>query len=417
MAEPPATSGESPAPEPDDVARLREELERLQGANASLRRRMSLRRGLRRGMRAGLLVLGCLLAFLAAFAIWTRVVLLDTDRYVATVAPLAERPEIQRTISNRLGDRFVAAVDLEAYARELLPPRAQPLAGPIATGIETTVRREIADLVSSERFTTFWDNANRRAHALLIQLVTGEEVRNLRVEGDTVVLDLAGVIDAVEARLRERGLDGLADRIPSGVGRDVPLVQSSAIASAQSAIKLLKAIAVILPLLALLAFAGYILLSDGRRRALLRVALALALTMVLLLGLVGVGRSAYLDALSSEALPREAAADVYDTLLRFLKDGIRVTVVASLLVALVAGLLGAPMDRLALTGVARRAREAVWVREHRAALQLGVAGLGALVLMAWNSPSAGVVLVLFALVGLAVGLIAALARAPRAALE
>ena len=368
------------------------------------------RPALRRGARAALLTLGCLLAILAAVAIWARVVLLNTDKYVETVAPLAQRPDIQRAISDRLGDRIVGAVDLEAFASDVLPERAQPLAAPMATAVENTVRREIADFIASDRFATAWENANRRAHALLVQLLTGEEVRNLRLEGDTVVLDLAGVVDTVEERLRARGLDGLADRIPPGTGGDVPLVQSSSIASAQTAVRALKAVAILLPVLALAAFAGYVLLSDGRRRAVLWAALALMLTMVVLLGLVGLGRSAYLDALSSDSLSQPAAADIYDTLLRFLKDGIRVAAFCAIVIALLAALLGRPVDRLALSGAARRAREAAWIGDHRAALQIGIAVLGALVLLTWNSPGAGVVLVLFLLVGVAAGLVGALAR-------
>jgi hypothetical protein len=82
----------------------------------------------------------------------------------------------------------------------------------------------------------------------------------------------------------------------------------------------------------------------------------------------------------------------------------------ALALGLLAALLGRPVDRLALSGKVRRAREATWVGEHRAALQIGIAVLGALVLLSWNSPGAGVVLVLFLLVGVAAGLIGALAR-------
>jgi hypothetical protein len=403
-----------PPTDPDEVARLRQEVERLEGANASLKRRMSLRGGLRRGSRVGLLVLGCLLAFLAALTIWARFVLLDTDRYVDTVAPLATRPDVQDAISKRLGDRVVGSVDLQAYATELLPPRAEPLAAPIATGVESFIRGEVSDFVHSDRFERLWDGANRKAHALVIQLLTGEEVRNVRIEDDAVVLDLGGVVDGIRQRLTDRGMDRLAARIPAETGRDVPLVQSSAIGSAQTAVRALKGIAILLPILSLLSLAGYVLLSGDRRRAILRAALALTGTMVVLLGFVGIARSAYLDALSSGQLSGPAAGDVFDTLVRFLKDGVRITVAAAVVIAIVAALLGRPLDRLALSGAARRGREAAWVRDHRAALQIGVAALGAIVLLAWNTPGAGVVLVLFALVALAIGLIAALARAPAA---
>lgn len=408
-----ATPGGSGDPgDPADAAeveRLRGELERLESSNASLQRRMSLRAAAKRGTRVGLLVLGCLLALLAAVAIWSRVVLLDTDRYVDTVAPLAEQPDVQRAISTRLSNAVINAVDLQAYATELLPPRAQPLAGPIATGVETTVRREISQLVASDRFAEVWDAANRKAHALLIQLLTGEEVRNVRLEGNEVVLDLGGVIDTVKQRLTARGLGGLAARIPPETGRDVPLVQSAALGDAQTAIKVLKGLAIVLPLVSLLALVGYVLLSDSRRRAILRAALALTATMVILLGLVGLGRTAYLDALSTGQLPRDTAAEIFDTLVRFLRDGVRVAVIATVVVAIVAALVGQPVTRLAGGGLTRRARESTWFRDHRIALQIGVGAVGALLLVVWSSPGAGVVLAIFALVAIAIALIGALA--------
>jgi hypothetical protein len=72
-----------------DAAALQAEVERLRAANARLGRRADWRRRGRRAAKVALLVLGCGLAVLSLVAIWLRVTLLDTDRYVQTVAPLA----------------------------------------------------------------------------------------------------------------------------------------------------------------------------------------------------------------------------------------------------------------------------------------------------------------------------------------
>jgi hypothetical protein len=56
-----------------------------------------------------------------------------------------------------------------------------------------------------------------------------------------------------------------------------------------------------------------------------------------------------------------------------------------------------------------------WLAEHRAAVQWGVVVFGGLVLVAWNNPTAVVVLIDAALVLLAVWLVAALARGGRRA--
>ena len=93
----------------------RAELERLRAENAALRARAgpggagpgaeptpaagpATRRRWRTVVAALLLVLACLLAPLSLVAVWTRNQLTDTDRYVATVTPLAAtRPSRTRS--------------------------------------------------------------------------------------------------------------------------------------------------------------------------------------------------------------------------------------------------------------------------------------------------------------------------------
>jgi hypothetical protein len=134
-------------------------------------------------------------------------------------------------------------------------------------------------------------------------------------------------------------------------------------------------------------------------------------TALLLLALAGLGRSAYLDAIDREVLPREAAADIFDALFELLRTSLRVVVVVALLLALLALVLGRT-DRLALRGAA--AGRLSWVGEHRGLLQGAAVALGALVLFAWDPPTARVVLIDAVLVIGAIALIAAIAGLTRA---
>ena len=54
--------------------------------------------------------------------------------------------------------------------------------------------------------------------------------------------------------------------------------------------------------------------------------------------------------------------------------------------------------------------QTTWLAEHKTAVQWGVVLFGGLVLVAWNNPTAGVVLIVAVLIAVAVTLIAALAR-------
>src|SRR5918997_4515593 len=107
---------------PDAV--LRDELDRLRADNAALRRRLAWRGTARRASVVSLLLLGCGLAVLSVLAIWLRVTLLDTDRYVDTVAPIAAQPSVQRAVADRLDTAITTRIDFEGLARQALPDRA-----------------------------------------------------------------------------------------------------------------------------------------------------------------------------------------------------------------------------------------------------------------------------------------------------
>ena len=79
----------------------------------------------------------------------------------------------------------------------------------------------------------------------------------------------------------------------------------------------------------MLCLAGAVFLSRPRRRGLLHAAIGVALAMLLLVAALAIARSAYLDALGSGALPREAASNIFDTLVTFLRDGLRFVLIAA----------------------------------------------------------------------------------------
>jgi hypothetical protein len=67
-----------------------------------------------------------------------------------------------------------------AFAREVLPPRAAPLASPIAGGLERFVRDRIDGFVHGPDFARLWDGLSRRTHESAVALLTGREEGRLR---------------------------------------------------------------------------------------------------------------------------------------------------------------------------------------------------------------------------------------------
>ncbi len=120
------------------------------------------------------MTVAALLAPLSVAATWASGQISDTDRYLATVAPLASDPDVQEAIATRMEQVIFSYLDLDAALDEVvtalegrgLPDRAAAtltaLSGPLATGIQSFVRERIDALVQSDAFEQAWVDANRR---------------------------------------------------------------------------------------------------------------------------------------------------------------------------------------------------------------------------------------------------------------
>jgi hypothetical protein len=404
-------------PPGDEVTQLRDEVEDLR---TKLSRRVAWGARARRASLALLLVLGCGLAAASVVAIWTRVTVLNTDRYVKTMAPIGRSPAVQNAVADKLYAGITSKVDIDALAREVLPDKADILAPAIANGVNSAIRSRINEFVHSPKFPQYWDEANRRAHDRVVELLTTGKSKRLTLQGDTVYLDLSPAVANIKQRLTDRGLGRVADAIPPTVDGRVTLLTSSGFSTAQGAIHRLERLSIVLPILALLFLLAHIWFSrESRRRGMLRVFLGLAVTALLLLAALGIVRTLYLNAINSEVLPRGAAEDIWDALVSVLHTTLRIAVVAAVLLAILSFLAGQPL-RTAIEKGGPKVKETAariaaspqttWLGEHRTIVQWGIVMFGGLVLVAWSNPSAWVILIDAILIGLAVFLVAALAR-------
>jgi branched-subunit amino acid transport protein AzlD len=376
-----------------------------------------------------LIVVACVLAPLSVVAVWTRNQVTNTDRYVQTVAPLASDPAIQNAIADQITAQVFTYIDIrglttqavEALASRGLSPEVadqlQAFAVPIANGVQSFTRSQVGKVVESDAFADAWLQANRVAHDELVQALTGEGGGAVTVENDTVSLDLAAFIQTVKQRLVEGGFT-VAARIPE-VNASFVLFQSEDITRARSAFNLLNTLGVWLPIIVLILLVVGVYVAKDHRRALVGAGVGIAVGMVVLALALTVFRAVYLDAVPAEVLPHDAAAVLYDTIVRFLRAGLRTVLVLGLVVAAGAFLTGksvtAVRTRQGLTsaigwlqGSSERAGlrtgpVGTWVYGHKRALRIGAVALASLALVFWGRPTGKVVL------GLALALLVALA--------
>jgi len=362
-----------------------------------------------------------------------------TDRYVRTVAPLAADPAIQQAIADQITTQIFTYLDVQGLtnqtvdalaARGLRPQVADQLrgfAGPLESGIQGFVRTEVDKIVQSQAFADAWVQANRVAHQALVKALTGEGGEAITVENDTVSLNLAPFIATVKARLVEGGF-GLAARIPE-VNASFVLFDVKNLTRARSAFNLLNTLGIWLPIMAIVLLGVGVAVAKDHRRALVGAAVGVAVAMVGLGLSLAVFRTIYLDAVPATVLPHDAAAVLYDTIVAYLRLGLRTILVLALVIAAGAFLTGQSTtavrtrQRLAagigrLRGGAehvgwRTGPVGTWVYANKQLLRIAAVTLAALALVFWGQPTGKTVALLAGLLLVVLALIEFLGQPPQ----
>lgn len=426
----------------------RSELERLRAENRELRRAISPApapaevAGRQRGSRwrtpvaAVLIVTGCLLAPLSVLAIWTANQISDTDRYVANVAPLIAEPPIQRALTDQITTQITGNLDVQSLAKRAGSdlsahgmPRAGDLlstfSGQISGAAAGFIRGQVGRLVASPAAADLWVRVNRTAHAAIVQVLSGQQGGTISNSNGQVVIDLGPFIDNFKETLSAQGFT-LIDRLPP-VHPAFVLFKSRDLSKAQTAYRLINRLKFVLPILCLLCLGAGIYVARTRRRALLAASLGFAAAMLVLGIGLQIARAIYLNSVPQSVLPSDAAAALFDTLVRFIKDGLRLMLVLGLLVAIGAFITGpaaaavrirawlaSAMDRLrrASTVSGLRASSAGrWTYAHRMALRICVVAVAGLIFVFFPSAITAIVL---AIIGLLVSGFIGLAGRPPA---
>jgi hypothetical protein len=310
-----------------------------------------------------LLVVGIVLTPITIVALFANTQISDTNRYVQNVAPLSSDPAVQAYVADDVTNRLLSEVDVAAYVRDALPDRAQRLAGPIASALQGFVHETTLRILQSDQFQVFWEQANRFAHAQLVKVLTGNGngVVNQANNG-VVTLDLSAVAARVQERLQASGLD-LFSKLPiAKIGGQIPVFQSQDLYKARRAVGALDKVAFVLPFVVLACFAAAVWLSRDRRRGFVAAALCFGFGAIVLGIALNVLRNVYLDAATSAELPHDAAAAVYDTLVRFLHTSVRAALTFSVFVVLAAFFAGP--SRLAAGFRVDARRSANWLGDR-----------------------------------------------------
>ncbi|MFM7064286.1 MAG: hypothetical protein ACKO04_12450 [Actinomycetes bacterium] len=371
-----------------------------------------------------LLVVAALLVPLAITGVWIKNQVANTERYVETVAPLAKDAAIQRAIADRTAKAVTAAVDVPQLLDEAIGPKAQVLAPPIEAAFTNVVDDVTLKLAQSKQFDKLWIAANRDGHNALVKALEG----NKNAAPNAVAVDLSGTTAKVAEKLKSLGVPLTLDASTSD-STTLELYSSRQIGKIRGYYQLATTAAGVAPwaVVALLVLGA--LVAPNRRQGAIGAGIALALGAAMLLTGFGIGRDLFI----ANAQSADAAANLFDILVRFVRSATRAALALGVVVAVVGWAFGPSTAAVGLRRGLGRATSAAgdaassrgvgggaagrWAGEHRSLLH-GVVGLvAAATLVLWNRPTANVVLWLALASLLALLLIEVLVRSAQGTVE
>lgn len=415
---------------------LQAELERLRAENAALQQQVGEsgqkptggQGWRRRWLSITCAVLAGIFLPLSVITVWARDTVLNTNDYVATVAPLADDEDIQESVTFRVTEVIAEEADFEGLAEEALPEDAAILAGPIASGAESLISQVVAEVVGSDQFATLWKEANRTAHEGIVALATGRESDAISTSDGRVVLKLGSLAEEAVANLDERLGTDLADKIPAeDLDAEVVLFESDELADVQDQVRWFDRLSWFTLILAIAFLVGTVLFAEDRRLGVRRVGLAVAIPMLGGLLAYAWGRDVYTNGLPDDVHNPAAATAIFDILTRFVLRAFRTLLVVGLLLLLGAWVTGpsphaarvrdwwdALLGRAGERGADRDVGPVpIAVAEHERSFLLATAALGFLALVLWTHPTGMVVLLIVIVTLLVMGAIRLVAEGAR----
>ena len=280
----------------EDVAALKARIEALETREAELESKTKRGRFSGRGFVAwALVVIAALLFPIALTAFWAQKTLIDTQRYVETVAPLAQDPTIRKAVSDQVSTAINNEIDNSGKVDQILAdyPKLKPLAGPITAGLHNLVSTTVTQVVDSDQFASLWVGINQQVQQGVIHVLsTDASTGPIQIQGNQVILDTGALIDAVKQKLVEKGFDWAANiPVPSVADRQIVLLTSPQLVQARVAYQIAQPISQWLIFAVLVMFIAAILIAVRRARMVIAVGVAVILGALVIRLLLAYGEA------------------------------------------------------------------------------------------------------------------------------
>jgi hypothetical protein len=340
----------------DDAAALRARLDAVEAENARLRsivvedaeaasdQRLKGSRW-RAFFSALCIVIAAVLVPVSIVAAWARSELVDEEKFVATLAPLAHDPQVQDLIISEAMDAVDAKVDFTELTGSVidgisdlgLGPRAvaalKLLQQPAADGLHNLVETGVTRVVESDAFADVWATAVRGAHRALVTTATSDGAGVFVLTEDGLGMKLGPIIEQVKEKLVDSGV-GVASLIPA-VDKTIIIGDGSAVTTIRTVYAIADVAGWWLPFITIGLFVLGILLARRRPVAVLGTGIALFIGGAALASTFSVGTLVVANAATRLDLSASALDVIYGALV---DDMHRTALIAALLGVLIAAI-------------------------------------------------------------------------------
>ena len=271
-----------------------------------------------------LVVVASLAIPLAVVAYWAVTTVTDTNRYVATLSPLAEQPAITDAVASKATSRLLASVP----ASQTILPSSQ---------LESVVHAQIAQLLTTRSFRQTWDTAVRNSHPTAVAVLTGSSSAR---DTQPVVLNLTSVLKQVLTELDGRGItafDGVRSSLRNGQDFTVTVLSPSQVDESRQVFHAIVQWRWVLVAAAIAGGLGALALADRRRRVALGLAVGTAIATLAALGGLTIVRSVAVDRAQASHVNSGISTATFNVLVRYARVDLYITLGIAVAVAVIVG--------------------------------------------------------------------------------
>ena len=206
----------------------------------------------------------------AVLAVWANRQVLNTDNWTTTSTRLLADPKIQAAVGAVLVNELFKQVDVADELKKVLPSEVSGLAAPAAAGLRALAGQVVPQVLATAPVQEAWRQANKTAQEQLLRILKGgsrpsrPKTARSTLKLHPLLMELAAQVGlqkqlaSVQSKLKgstgetARGAaeEKLGVTLPPPSG-NIVILRSSQLKTAQDAVKGLKSLAIVLPVLAI----------------------------------------------------------------------------------------------------------------------------------------------------------------------